>query len=247
MKHSVRVREQRREVHAMFNWVKNNSFISAFLSAFLLVGVLLLSGCAPPYLDVEPENTCPGSKVVAKWKTKTSSPKLSSSPAGIIPEKGVPQSGSETLNIQWNKIPSDGKFEVLADGVKDQVTVVPAAGASLTMSFSPDCKTGSPKWASSLLPTIWGSDIKIKNVGNFTGREITVNYAGTTQPIPSMGTSNVWNGLGLTVGDWEVSAKLEETDFYYEACSPIGGTVSGPLKTHKPPPTIQVVVSYGCS
>jgi hypothetical protein len=220
--------------------------INELLVAPIAVSILLLAVCAPPYLKVEPENVCPGGKVVAKWKTEASNPELSSIPQGVIQTKSVPQSGSETLNIKWDKVPSNGKFEVSADGVKDEVTVVPASGDSLTMSFSPDCKTGLPNWASSLLPTIWGSDIKIKNVGNFTGREITVNYAGITQTIPSNGTSNAWNGLGLTVGDWAVSTKLEETDSYYEACNPIGGTVTGSLKMHKPPPTIKVIVSYGC-
>jgi len=230
------------------NLTYSKVFNSRLTRFFMILGVLLLAGCpAPPYLKVEPKNVCPGSEVVATWKSKASNPKLSSVPQGIILEKSVAQTGSEKLNVKWNNIPSNGKFEVKVDGLKANVTVVPAGGDSLTMSFSPDCKTGTPKWADSLLPSIWGSNIKIKNVANFTGREISVTYAGISQPsIPSNGTSNAWNGLGLTAGDWSVSTKLKETDTYYEACNPIGGTVTGPLKQHKLPPTIKIVISYGC-
>jgi len=228
-----------RKVFDWFGFIFTTKFVS-------LVSIYFISGCSEYYLKVEPENICSQDKVVAEWKVETDNPSISSSPEGIIRKRAVSKKASGNLKINWELIPSNGEFEVVVGEKNDEVAVVPAAGDSLTMSFSPDCKSGYANWAGSLLPSKWGTNTIVRNVGNFTGREITVTYAGSTQTIPRNGTSNVWNGLGLTDGDWAVSTKLEETNDYYEACNEIGGIVAGIQKLHKLPPTIKLSISYGC-
>lgn len=206
----------------------------------MMAALLVIVSCNPPYLTLEPENVCPGGQVVAKWNASASNPTLSS-PQGIIDSKTVAQSGSENLNIKWNidAAKNGGTFEIKLDSLSKQFSIVPPGGSNLTMQFTPDCASGTPKWASALNPSIYGSNLKIKSITNSSGRDVTLSYNGKTGTFT--GLTNTWNGSSLTAGDWTVSTQLQSN----ESCTNTSGTVTGGPPP-KQPPTLTIVVAYGC-
>lgn len=249
---------------AMIKKKVKSIFVILTFSAALISTI----GCpVRPRVTLEPEKYCATSKIKIQWKHATSDMEISAIPDIFQKFAATPSTGSANKSIDSSKIPNSPPYEIdiIIKGTyrgepfeykRTAQVLPPGATEKLSVAFTPDCSGGDPPaWSESIIPDLWDNSIKIKSVGNMSGRTIWIGHGSSPSvELQSNGYTNSFNNQSPS-GTWNANTKLKEPDLsymgssgYYESCQPVPTTTGhGSNAIHQPPPSLKIIVTYGCN